>query len=162
MSDLVESASRNTISLDFFPVHEIRGISVVFCSCFEIVLAWHPYIRQGSIKHSRFFFLYRWRGIYFSFLLALLLMKFQCCVHRLILKVPKSLNRSLCLNLFLLIKMLICGHSLFKLMTIISVFFLFSANLFLKVFFSTMSGKRFFIFCTSPRGLKWFKSCRLL
>ena len=58
MSDLVVSASCNTVLFDFFAVHEIHSIlqrnqmsvaSSFFCTCFEIVQALHPYVRMGSI-----------------------------------------------------------------------------------------------------------------
>ena len=58
MSDLVVSASQNTVLFDFFAVHEIRStlhrdhISVAssfFCTCFEMTQASHKYIRIGSI-----------------------------------------------------------------------------------------------------------------
>ena len=58
MSDLLVSASRNSVSFDFFAINEIcsilckNHISVVSsssCNCFEIVQALHPYIGRGSI-----------------------------------------------------------------------------------------------------------------
>ena len=62
-SDLVISASLNTISFDFFSVYEIRSISSrnyispassFFCSCFEIIVQTSiPYIKMSSMQHSR-------------------------------------------------------------------------------------------------------------
>ena len=71
-----------------------------------------------------------------SFLLELFLMQFQCsCVHHLIL----NLNLFLCLSLFTLIKMLVCGRSLLPLTTITSVLLLFNSNPFFLLSSSTMS-----------------------
>ena len=71
-----------------------------------------------------------------SFLLDLFLMQFQCsCVHLLIL----NLNLFLCLNLFTLIKMLVCGRSLLPLTTITCVLLLFNSNPFFLLSSSTMS-----------------------
>ena len=106
MSDHIVTASRITVSFDFFAVHEIRStlhmnhISVAssfFCSCFEFfqpridTSEWVQNITPG-------FFLCGWRCTYLgipisfsenSFFLALFLMQFQCCcVHHPILKYP--------------------------------------------------------------------------
>ena len=63
-------------------------------------------------------------------------MQFQCsCVHHLIL----NLNLFLCLSLFTLIKMLVCGRSLLPLTTITSVLLLFNSNPFFLLSSSTMS-----------------------
>ena len=63
-------------------------------------------------------------------------MQFQCsCVHHLIL----NLNLFLCLSLFTLIKMLVCGRSLLSLTTITSVLLLFNSNPFVLLSSSTMS-----------------------
>ena len=71
-----------------------------------------------------------------SFLLELFLMQFQCsCIHHLIL----NLNLFLCLSLFTLIKMLVCGRSLLPLTTITSVLLLFNSNPFFLLSSSTMS-----------------------
>ena len=108
ISNLVVSASRNTVSFDFFLVHEIHSIlrrnhnsvsSNFFCNCFEIIEASYPYIRMGSLMHSRALLLGGIENllalISFSgnlFLLALFLMQFQCYrVHRLILMYPTSI-----------------------------------------------------------------------
>ena len=69
-------------------------------------------------------------------MLELFLMQFQCsCVHHLIL----NLNLFLCLSLFTLIKMLVCGRSLLPLTTITSVLLLFNSNPFFLLSSSTMS-----------------------
>ena len=71
-----------------------------------------------------------------SFLLELFLMQFQCsCVHLLI----RNLNLFLCLNLFTLTKMLVCGRSLLPLTTITRVLSLFNSNPFFLLSSSTMS-----------------------
>ena len=71
-----------------------------------------------------------------SFLLELFLMQFQCsCAHHLIL----NLNLFLCLSLFTLIKMLVCGRSLLSLTTITSVLLLFNSNPFFLLPSSSMS-----------------------
>ena len=62
MGDFVVSAFCNTILYDFFAVHEIHSIlhrnrisvgSSFFCNCFEIIQAFYPFIRMGSILRSR-------------------------------------------------------------------------------------------------------------
>ena len=87
-------------------------------------------------------FLCEWRCVYLlepisfsgNILLAVFLMQFQfffCFffLHpSLDIKVPNYLNRSICLSIFLLIKMLIFGHSFFPLTTITPVFLLFNSN----------------------------------
>ena len=71
-----------------------------------------------------------------SFLLELFLMQFQCsCVHHLVL----NLNLFLCLSLFTLINMLVCGCSLLPLTTVTFVLLLFHSNPFFLLSSSTMS-----------------------
>ena len=73
MSDLIVSASRNSVSFNIFAVHEICSFlrrdqisvafSFFFCNCFEIVQALQPYIRMGLVNHSKVYLLV-WMQMY--------------------------------------------------------------------------------------------------
>ena len=153
MSDIVLSASRYTVLFDLFAVHEIPNILpgylisdafTLICSYFEIVQNSHLEIQNGFNIVLQAFSLI-WIEMYFvsteviawkSVFAFAILHKISVLLRRSHdIKVSKYLKWLLCLGLFLLMKMLICGHSLFRLTTIISVFLLLYSNPF---FFSNM------------------------
>ena len=118
-SDRIVSASRNTVLLDFFVVHEIHSFASSFFICLEIVQTLRPYIRIGSIQHFRALLVWMKMYLFVSAHFILLLTSATLDKISVLLRpslhiqIPKYLNGSLCLSLFPLIKMLICGHSLF-------------------------------------------------
>ena len=149
-----ESASRKTVSFDFFAVHESRNnlisegttfllhpvFFLFFFTCFEIVQSSHPYIRMGSKSHSSALILVSIKMyLYLFFACATFYANSVLLCPSLDIKDPKYLNESICWSLFPLIKILIYGHSLFRLTTITSDFLLFNSNPFLLLSSSTMS-----------------------
>ena len=132
MSDLV-SASHNTMSFDFFAVHEFLAFSVVTTfllpvSFVAVLKLFRPRIHisewvqdSSSCANGELFIcLYPLRPFHSLetlFACTLLFAVSELLRHRLIFKFP----RSLCLSLLLpLIKIMIYGHSLFGLKTITS------------------------------------------
>ena len=53
--------------LEIYSIHCRKHISVsssLFCSCFEIIQAWHPYIRLVQYSTPWLFFMFKWRCVY--------------------------------------------------------------------------------------------------
>ena len=152
MSDIVVSASCYIVLFDFFAVHEIRSIlkGATFLlppiSFVTLLKLFRPHIHtsewvQISIYSSTpgLFFLCESRCIYMSVQISFSWNSFFFDIHAISVLLCPSLDIKvpIVFALILLIKMLICRHSLLLLMTVTSVLLLFNSNPFFLLSSST-------------------------